>query len=117
MSWEPWTREDWEHYGIRPEGWPAEEEAIRQSCNFLISALYEPGEKGEVVDKDRIEKLIGEDPGPVNWGDLKCYDVEKRGELHVARVSEAAPDATGLKRYLETWLQKWGWPVVVETDW
>ena len=23
----------------------------------------------------------------------------------------------GLKRCLETWLQRWGWPVAVETDW
>lgn len=109
------TRKQWERFpkDLRP----SEEEIIRNCVNFLITLLYEPDE--EVVcriDEGRLERLVG-DPGPVNFGDLSCTHVERRGEVYVTHVSEAAPEAEGLKRYLEEWLQRWGWPVVIITDW
>ena len=108
-------RDRWEEY---PEDLriPAEK-IIQDSVNFLLVVLYCPDEEScHVVDDERLDQLVG-DPGPVNFGDLKCIDVERRGDVYVAYVSEASPNADGLKRYLETWLQKWGWPVAVETEW
>ena len=109
------TRKRWEKLpeDLRP---PAEE--IIQNCvNFLLVVLYRPDEESQyAVDDERLDRLVG-DPGLVNFGDLICYDVERQGEVYVAYVSEAAPNANGLRRYLEKWLQQWGWPVVVETEW
>jgi len=65
---------------------------------------------------ERLDRLVG-DPGPVNFGDLRCIDVERRGNVYVAHVSEASPNANGLTRYLEEWLERWGWPVAVGTEW
>ncbi len=92
-------RERWEEY---PENLrPAAENIIQNCINFLLVALYEPDpENGCVVDPERLDRLVG-DPGPVNFGDLSCTHVERRGKVYVARVSEAAPEAEGLKRYLE----------------
>jgi len=109
------TRKRWEKLpeDLRP---PAEE-IIRNCVNFLLVALYCPDEESQyTVDDERLDRLVG-DPGPVNFGDLKCFDVECRGDMYVAHVSEASPNADGLKRYLEKWLQSWGWPVIVETEW
>jgi len=109
------TRKRWEKLpeDLRP---PAEE-IIRDCVNFLLVALYCPDEELQyTVDIERLDRLVG-DPGPVNFGDLACTHVEKRGELYVAHVDEADPNADGLKRYLEKWLQRWGWPVVVKTEW
>jgi len=117
MSWAPIHKRDWDQWAGYPEV-PTPEEAIRASCNFLISQLYQPDEEhGAVVDQHRVRELVGEAPGSVNWGSLECYEVEKRGPVYVARVSEADQYAYGLRRYLEKWLQAWGWPVVVETEW
>jgi len=109
------TREQWERF---PEDLRPPEEKIIQNCvNFLITLLYCPDKNLVLqVDEERLGRLVG-DPGPVNFGDLSCYEVERRGNVYVARVSEASPSADGLKRYLEKWLQQWGWPVVVITDW
>ena len=109
------TREYWEKW---PEDLRTPAEKIIQDCvNFLLVALYEPDpENCCVVDPERLDRLVG-DSGPVNFGDLSCTYVERRGKVYVAHVSEAAPEAEGLKRYLEEWLQRWGWPVVVETNW
>ena len=112
-----WTREDWERY---PEGMrPPAVEVIRDFVNFLITILYRPDEEAKfVLDPQRVKELIGDDPGPVNWGDLKCFDVEQRGKVFIAKVDEASPDAHGLREYLERWLRIWGWEeVIVETEW
>lgn len=112
-----WTYEIWKAYpeDLRP---PATK-VIQDLVNFLIGVLYEPDEESiSTVDPDRVDKLIGKDPGPVNWGDLKCFDVEQRGVVFVAKVDEASPEAAGLREYLEHWLRKWGWDhVVVEMEW
>jgi len=109
------TRKRWEKLpeDLRP---PAEE-IIRDCVNFLLVVLYCPDEELQyTVDIERLDQLV-KNPGSVNFGDLKCIDVERRGDIYVAHVSEAAPDADGLKRYLEKWLQRWGWSVVVKTEW
>jgi len=96
---------------------PPAEEIIQDCVNFLLVVLYRPdAELQYAVDDERLDRLVG-DPGAVNFGDLACTHVEKRGELYVAHVDEADPGADGLQRYLEEWLLRWGWPVTVKTEW
>jgi len=96
---------------------PPAEEIIQDCVNFLLVVLYYPdGELQYTVDIERLDRLV-KNPGSVNFGDLKCTNVERRNDVYVAYVSEASPSADGLKRYLEEWLHRWGWPVVVETEW
>jgi len=54
---------------------------------------------------------------PSTGGDLKCYTVKKRGDAYIAYIEEASPDSENLKNYIEGWLRKWGWNVVVEVHW
>jgi len=116
MTFSLWRREDWERCpeDLRPKA----EDAIRDLCNFLICALYRPDAASILkVDESRIKHFLGLEDAAVNWGDLKCTHIEQRGAVYVAYVEEAAPDAGALRGYLETWLQEWGWPVVVKTEW
>jgi len=116
MNFVLWKREDWERYpeDLRPKA----EDVIRDLCNWLICSLYKPDAASIFkVDESRLKQFPGLEGAPVNWGDLACIHVERRGAMYIAYVSEAAPGATSLKGYLETWLQEWGWPVAVETEW
>jgi len=116
MNFLLWTRTDWERHpeGLRPKA----EEVIRDLCNWLICALYEPDmELIFRVDKNRVKQFLGLEGVAINWGDLKCTHVEQRGAMYMAYVEEASPDADALRAYLETWLQEWGWPVTVKTEW
>ena len=124
--WTPWTRRRWEWFppDLRekyPElRWPTAEEAILMSVNFLISQLYKPDpEHGCVVDREKLRRLEEEygDLGVVNWGDLSCVDVEDRDGVYLVTIEEASADGRGLCQYLETWLHRWGWNVVVRTEW
>jgi len=112
-----WKREEWERYpeNLRPKA----EDVIRDLCNWLICALYElDAELIFRVDKNRLNQFLGLGGAAVDWGDLKCFDVERRGSVYVAYVDEASPDgADALRGYLETWLQEWGWPVTIKTEW
>jgi len=66
---------------------------IQSLVNWLISSLYIPDKDLiKVVDTELIQKL-GLDMEPVNWGDLKCFEVEELGESWVAYVDEADPSA------------------------
>jgi len=47
----------------------------------------------------------------------KDTHVEQQGAVYVVYVEEASPDAGALRGYLETWIQEWGWPVAVKTEW
>jgi len=117
MNFLLWTRKEWEEYpeNIRPEA----EDVIRDLCNFLICALYRPDAASIFkVDESRVKQFPGLEDAAVNWGDLTCTHVEQRGAVYVAYVEEASPDrADALRGYLETWLQEWGWPVAVKTEW
>lgn len=116
MNFVLWKREEW---GRHPEDLrPKAEDVIRDLCNWLICALYEPdAELIFRVDKNRLKQFSGLEDAAVNWGDLACTHVEQRGAVYVAYVGEALPDADALRGYLETWLQEWGWPVLVKTEW
>jgi len=116
MNFLLWKREDWERHpeDLRPKA----EGVIRDLCNWLICALYRPDAVSVFkVDEGRVEQFPGLEDAAVNWGDLQCTHVEQRGAVYVAYVEEAASDAGALRDYLETWLQEWGWPVVVKTEW
>jgi len=90
---------------------------IQSLINWLIISLYIPDkELIKVVDTELIQKL-GLDKEPINWGDLKCFEVEKLGESWVAYVDEADPSAYNLQQYLEKWMRVWGWNVKVVTEW
>lgn len=109
-------RKDWEWLKEIGKAPPAEK-VIQALVNFLIASLFRPDpELVFRVDGARVDQLVG-DPGPVNYGDLCCWRVEERDGLYVAHVGEADPGAYGLQRYLENWLRRWGWSVLVKTDW
>jgi len=98
---------------------------IQSLINWLISILYVPDANLiKVVNRELIKKL-GLDEDAINWGDLKCFEVEKekaclpnrQEEKWIAYVDEADPTAYNLRRYLQNWLMKWGWDVEVITEW
>jgi len=116
MNFLLWRREDWAE---RPEDLrPKAEDVIRDLCNWLICALYRPDAASVFkVDKGRMKEFPGLEGAAVNWSDLKCTHVEQQGAVYVVYVEEASPDAGALRGYLETWIQEWGWPVAVKTEW
>jgi len=90
---------------------------IQSLIDWLINRLYTPDpDLIKVVDNKLVAEL-GLDEEAINWGHLKCYDVEKAEDRYIAWVNEANPTAYNLQRYLEGWLQKWGWNVKVITEW
>lgn len=92
-------------------------EIIQSLVNWLITSLYVPDKDLiKVVNKELIQKL-GLDKDPINWGDLKCFDVEEVEGRWIAYVDEADPLAYDLQRWLESWLNLWGWNVRVVTEW
>jgi len=90
---------------------------IQSLINWLISILYVPDANLiKVVNRELIKKL-GLDEDAINWGDLKCFEVEELDGRWIAYVDEADPTAHNLQRYLQNWLMKWGWDVEVITEW
>ena len=61
--------------------------------------------------------------GPINWGDLRPvsvehYESDDGGEGFRVNIEEAAPDAYELRRFIEAYLAKRGFPdVEVKTEW
>ena len=112
----PITQEEYDQWNMASRIPP--EEVIKRCTNFLIIMLYRPDQElGYVLDHRRVQELVRRDLGAVVVSGLECTSVERCGEAFVAHVEEASPDAYKLKEYLETWLHKWGWPVVVELEW
>jgi len=90
---------------------------IQSLVNWLITSLYVPDrDLIKAVNGELIQKL-GLDKDPINWGDLKCFEVEELEGKWIAYVDEADPTAYNLQRYLESWLTLWGWNVEVVTEW
>lgn len=92
------------------------EKVIASLIELLISNLY-------VLDKDtirRVDKIKIKDfnDEAINYGDLHCVEVKRIGEdRFLARIEEAAPESYGFRKYLEGWLERWGWDVEIKTDW
>jgi hypothetical protein len=76
---------------------------------ILAAAAHEPGHVRSAM-------------GAINWGDLRCVDLEERRSLlHpgepqiVAIIEEASPDAIGLHAYIHARLCRDD--VTIETEW
>lgn len=100
-------------------------------ANRLLENLYVPNNKLTyrdeitncwITDSKKITEL-GLDNEPINWGDLKCCDVEyiesgSDGAHYRITIDEAAPDACpNLCDYISSYLTAWGWRVDVVTEW
>lgn len=96
-----------------------EKEIIRQLVNLLIDALYIPVHDKQItkVDKRRIKMFAIEDEA-INWGDLKCNDVEKfdTGE-YLVTIDEADPSCPTFCEYIREHLESYGWNCRVQTEW
>lgn len=100
------------------------EERIETRVNMLIAALYIPehGYDGMTkVDPHRIERFEIDDSEPINWGDLKCLEVEKSNheeERWIITIDEAAPDVCDtFCDYISYYMKSYGWNVTVKTEW
>lgn len=105
-----------EHYKQTPES------VVADLVNRLIEALYIPVEGYESitqVDHKRLEHFEIADDEPINWGDLKCREVEKfaNGTFFVV-IDEAAPKGCEtFCDYIQKYMKSYGWDCRVETEW
>ena len=54
---------------------------------------------------------------PINWGDLRCSEVQRLDDGWLVTIEEAAPDCPALQEYVRGWLRAWGWEkVTVRTE-
>lgn len=85
----------------------------------LIAALYKPvmGEVEFKGDNERCNQFgIAEEP--INWGDLKCIEVTRDGEVYQVLIDEAGPDqCPTFCNYIERFMESWGWICEVRTEW
>jgi len=89
---------------------------VRDLVNWLIMSLYEPDpELVYKAEKKKVES-VGAWNELVNWGDLQCVCVEEHGNCYVAIIEEAR-DCPNLIAWLEGWLRKWGWNIVIKAEW
>lgn len=96
------------------------EDIIQTIVNGLIDSMYLPVEGYNGITKRDPErcKLFGIEEEPMNWGDLKCYAVEAKGEEWIVSIDEAAPnECPTFCAYIEKYMLSYGWPVQVETEW
>lgn len=79
----------------------------------------------EILDEAKLDDKAHAAMGAVNWGDLRCTDVEeRRSALYdhqspvVVMIEEADPGALGLRNFVSRRLAKRGYnDVVVVTEW
>ena len=93
-------------------------EVVKNMVNKLIEALYIPDKEHEfVTDPLRLEKF-GIEKEPINWGDLKCFEVIKGKNAYVSIIDEAAPEeCPTFCEYITKYMELWGWTVEVITEW
>ena len=94
---------------------------IKNLVNLLINGLYIP-RKGEImkeVDINRLKQFEINENEPINWGNLKCKEVEKiNNDIFFVIVKEAGESACRtLCYYIEDYLESYGWECHVETEW
>ena len=98
-------------------------EVVEDTINLLIENLYKPCDDERMKDgvdfvaDDEKLKLHNINNEPINWGDLKVCNIEKKGESFFVTVDEAAPGCQNLIFYIEKFMKLWGWDVEVETEW
>lgn len=97
------------------------EDIIQTLTDDLILALYIPlkGERKKQLDRDRITHFKINDGEPINWGDLKCNEVNKFEDgTFLVVIDEAAPDqCPSFCEYIGSYLGSYGWEVRVQTEW
>ncbi|MBP9079059.1 MAG: hypothetical protein KBF80_02275 [Flavobacteriales bacterium] len=99
------------------------EEHIENATDRLLSALYIPvvTEDGRLIyQRDHVRcELFGVEEEAVNWGALKCAQVDAfaDGRYRVI-IEEASPDGCPtLCDYVARHLALIGWSCEVETEW
>ncbi len=102
----------------------SERQAISWSAQWLIERLYVPCSirthpSGTILSRgvNKLTKPFDVESEAINWGDLAVRDVVKHGGLWYVLIEEAFPDCSQLCGYIRSWLNKWGWQVIVETEW
>ena len=87
-------------------------EKIKEEINNIIKSLYL--KSGKANRKKLIEADL--DDEPINWGDLKCYEV-KETTLYIAFIDEASPTAYKFRDYIKEEMAEKGYEVEVITEW
>jgi len=97
--------------------------AVQGSANWLLERLCSPRAKdgwcfkGTKTYLRAIGVPVEIADEPINWGDLSA-SVEQREGLWIVTLEEAsAGQCPSLVGYVQQWLEKWGWPVLVQTEW
>ncbi len=94
---------------------------VQRIINELIFLLYKPSGKDNIryiPDWSRIKKMKINENEPINWMDLKCYEVYRDNDVYTAIVDEAAPEACPtFCEYIRTYMEKFGYKVTVKTEW
>lgn len=96
----------------------SQKQAVERSANWLLERLYKPVKSGYRLDARAYKEIPGVEDEPINWGDLSA-SVERKSGVWRVTLEEASPgQCPALCRYVQTWLETWGWkPVIVETEW
>jgi hypothetical protein len=96
-------------------------EKITALVNKLLNALYVPSLSGKMfsVDYERLNLFEIDYPHEsVNWGDLKCREVNKTVDGYEVVIDEASPaGCTTLCAYIEKYMQAYGWDIKVRMEW
>ena len=67
---------------------------------------------------ERQEKQFNIDDEPINWGDLKCIEIEKLNDGYLVTIDEASPGiCPTFCEYIEKYMHAWGWDVKCQTEW
>lgn len=95
---------------------------VKALVNKLIDNLYKPSMDVDnnntfVTDRDKLKKYnLTEEP--LNWGDLQCTEVIRKGNEYEVLIEEASPDCCHmLCEYIESYMKGWNWLVNVKTEW
>ena len=99
------------------------EDTIRDEANRLIQSLYVPSvsEDGRLIyvrDQARCD-MFGIEEEPINWGDLKCFEVKAfEGGGYLVTIDEASPDGCEtFCEFIRRHLSLMGWECDVQTEW
>jgi len=99
------------------------EELIDKEVDRLLAALYIPTvteDGGLIYQRDPVRcELFGIEEEPINWGDLKCSQVDAfaDGRYRII-IEEASPGGCpSLCEYVSHHLRINGWVCEVSTEW
>jgi len=94
---------------------------IYDLVTFLIDALYIPSEdRVKIADYTRIRYFkINYEHEPINWGNLRVEDILefKDGSFLVTIGEASAGYCPTFCKYIERYMDYYGWKVSVMTEW